>query len=114
MATQAPPRRSLARLPLPRLALLALLVPFACAPLASCKSDGPGESIVISGTVQGMGQGCWALQTRDGNYELMNLPDRYRKPGTLATIHGKPRPDMASICMLGPIVEVQKVEDGVR
>jgi len=97
----------------PRLALVALALALLL-PLAACKSDGPGESVVLTGTVQDSGLGCWVLKSGNETYELLNLPDKFRKAGLVATVHAKPRPDLASICMVGPIVDVMKIEEGAR
>jgi hypothetical protein len=90
------------------LALLALVG------VAGCRSDRPGESVVITGTVKDSGFGCWVLESGSDRYELLNLPERFQKAGLVATVQGKPRPDLASICMVGPIVEVLKVEEGAK
>lgn len=93
-------------------AVALVLVAVACA--SGCREDDPGESVVLTGTLQDSGLGCWVLKSGTDTYELMNLPDEYRKAGLTATVKGKPRPDMASICMVGPIVEVLKIEESVK
>lgn len=95
-------------------ALAATLSLLALLSVAACKTDRPGETVVITGTVQDSGLGCWVLKSGTDTYELMNLPEKYRKAGLVATVQAKPRPDMASICMVGPIVEVLKVEEGAK
>jgi hypothetical protein len=81
---------------------------------SGCREDDPGESVVLTGTLQDSGLGCWVLKSGTDTYELMNLPDKYRKAGLAATVKGKPRPDMASICMVGPIVEILQIEESAK
>ena len=57
--------------------------------------------------------GCWRFDAQDGkHYEIErgSAPAGLLQDGKQATLTLKPRPDLMSTCMIGPIVEVVKVE----
>ena len=63
--------------------------------------------------------GLYVLHAEDGtNYDPTNLPDAYRTDGTLVEADVIVRDDMASIGMVGPIVDVVRIrrtdDDSVR
>ena len=55
--------------------------------------------------------GCWIFKAKDGKpYELVGGEvQRLRREGQRAEIVVKPRDDLASICMVGKIVEVIEI-----
>jgi inhibitor of cysteine peptidase len=54
--------------------------------------------------------GCWVIDAADGTrYEPVNLPEAFRSDGLPVRAALKPRPDLASICMVGEIVELLSI-----
>jgi hypothetical protein len=69
----------------------------------------------LTGTVRAVGVegGCWQFEADDGRkFELARsfAPAALLQDGKKATLVLKARPDLMSTCMVGPIVEVVKVE----
>ena len=69
----------------------------------------------LTGTVKAVGieGGCWRFDSDDGrNFEISKagVPADLLQDGKKATITVRPRPDLMSTCMIGPIIEVVKVE----
>lgn len=89
-------------------ALLAILAP------SGCSSPDESEAFTLVGTMKfeaGLEGGCWVFQTDSGyKYELVGEKvDQIRVDGRRFELKVKPRPDFASICMIGSIVEVLEV-----
>ena len=53
--------------------------------------------------------GCWVLATVNGRYEPLDLPAAFRVDGRAVTVKLRGAPDMASICMTGPLVRVDSI-----
>ena len=76
----------------------------------------PDSAIIrASGTVRAVNieGGCWRFDTQDGRHfelEKGSAPEGLLVDGKLATLTLRPRPDLMSTCMIGPIAEVVKVE----
>lgn len=86
------------------LLLSGLLFVVACSdPFAST------SEFTIDATVQliPLEGGCWAIKPNDQTtFEPMSLPSVFQRNGLQVTATLRRRHDMASICMIGPIVEV--------
>lgn len=90
-------------------------------PLAGCPATGPGasgvvqEGDVVSGTgtiryfdIEG---GFFAIRGDDDKtYDPMNLAEEYQRDGQRVRFRAKLRNDMGSFHMVGPIVEILKIE----
>lgn len=69
--------------------------------------------VVIDATVRlvNVEGGCWVLETRSGRrYEAAGLPAEFREDGLEVTVELQRRPDLASLCQLGTMVEVLSIE----
>ena len=75
----------------------------------------PGPALVAEGgfivRFLNLEGGCWTL-TREEHvyYQPINLPDEFKQDGLRVRVDFTERPDMASICMVGPIVEIRSIE----
>lgn len=72
-------------------------------------------TIRTSGTVHAVNLegGCWRFDAQDGRqYEIEkgSAPEGFLVDGKQATLTLKPRPDLMSTCMIGPIAQVVRVE----
>jgi hypothetical protein len=72
-------------------------------------------TIRTSGTVHAVNLegGCWRFDTPDGRHfeiEKGSAPASLLVDKKQATLTLRPRPDLMSTCMIGPIAEVVKVE----
>jgi hypothetical protein len=54
--------------------------------------------------------GCWVIETSDAIYEPTNLPAALRTDGLGVTFQATVRDDLASICMVGQIVDLLRIE----
>ena len=70
------------------------------------------NSIRFTGQIEKIEVDCptWGLQTDDELYELVNLPDEYKEDGLPVQMEIRHRYDLGSCTMVGPIVEVLRVE----
>ncbi len=66
------------------------------------------EGVMEKANIEG---GCWIFKAKGGKpYELVgNEVQRLRREGQRAEMVVKPRDDLASICMVGRIVEVVEI-----
>lgn len=85
------------------------------APLSSQEPLPDSATIRASGTVRSINLegGCWRFEAQDGRHfeiEKGSAPAGLLVDGKQATLTLRPRPDMMSTCMIGPIAEVVKVE----
>ncbi len=66
------------------------------------------QRLVADGTIRFLNVegGCWALATAAGNYEPAGLPQALRRDGQNARVWFHAATDLASICMIGPIVYI--------
>jgi hypothetical protein len=81
----------------------------------SAAQPGDTSDMRLTGTVRAVGVegGCWQFEADDGRkFELARsfAPSALLQDGKKATLVLKARPDLMSTCMVGPIVEVVKVE----
>jgi hypothetical protein len=74
----------------------------------SCAST-DDATITGDGTVrfQEIEGGCWSIVAADSAvYEPLHLAEEFRQDGLKVTFVARPRPEMASVCMVGRIVEI--------
>ena len=106
--------------------LLASVFALACRPAANDDATNPATPAAagqpadttqmrLTGTVRAVGieGGCWRFDAEDGrNFEISRsgAPADLLQDGKKATLLLRARPDLMSTCMIGPIVEVVKVE----
>jgi len=66
------------------------------------------EGVVTKVPVEG---GCWVIKTADGTqYEPTVLVEDLRVEGEKVRAVVVPRPNMTSVCMVGPMVEIVRIE----
>lgn len=67
-------------------------------------------TIQVTGTIArpGMGPGTWAIVTPTGEtYELKDAPTALKQVGLQVQIQGQLRPDIMTLAMIGPVLEVE-------
>lgn len=72
-------------------------------------------TVRTSGTVHAVNLegGCWRFDAQDGRQfeiEKGSAPDGLLVDGKQVTLTLRPRPDLMSSCMIGPIAQVVRVE----
>ena len=108
--------RAVTRLLLPATIALALI-------LMGCGADRPliapevsvddPDAFIIDGTIRFMNVegGCWGILGDDGvSYEPTGIPREFLEDGLRVRAALKLRKDLASICMIGKIVEVLDIK----
>ena len=93
--------------------LLVHATDFSCS--AGTDAFAPSAGIRVSGTVRfvSVEGGCWQLQAQNGaRYELRptQAPSRVLVDAAQVVLVVQLRTDLASVCMVGDIVDVQRVE----
>ncbi|MHB1328053.1 MAG: hypothetical protein ACYC2K_07610 [Gemmatimonadales bacterium] len=76
--------------------------------------EAAGQAVTIIGTVRHLDLegGLYVISNADGiNYNPTNLPAAFRVDGKPVEAEGRQRDDMASIGMVGPIVELVRIRD---
>ncbi|MFQ5529233.1 MAG: hypothetical protein ACE5FP_02700 [Gemmatimonadota bacterium] len=84
----------------------------AAALAVSCSSVAEPDPIEVAATVQfvAVEGGCWSLVTDNGTrYEPVNLDPSFQSDGLKVDVTLRPRTDLASICQVGEIVEVESI-----
>ena len=80
---------------------------------ATCSvTTGPGGPFGISATVQfaQVEGGCWTLVTSEGTvYEPLDLPKELQEVGLRVRVWIEDVEDVASICMVGQVVEITEI-----
>lgn len=101
------------RRPASTLAMMAVVLALGCTasgltdPLAT-HSRAAVDATVRFVDIEG---GCWTLQvTSSSRYQPLNLPDRFRQDGLNVHADLVRRDDYASVCMLGPVVEIVSIQ----
>lgn len=85
----------------------ALLVMGSCAVEISTPDHLSIRATVTFVSIEG---GCWTLVTTTGKrYEPVNLPAGYQEDGLEVRVTLRARTDMASICMVGDLVEILSI-----
>jgi hypothetical protein len=69
--------------------------------------DLSGEGMVEYIDVEG---GCWGIESNGEIYEPLNLPAELREDGLPIEFVAIDRDDVGSVCMIGPIIELLRVE----
>ncbi len=69
--------------------------------------DSSGDGIVRYIDVEG---GCWGIESNGEIYEPMNLPQDLREDGLAIEFVAVDQDDLGSICMIGQIIELVRVE----
>jgi len=80
---------------------------------AGCKETSSPEIVRVTGTIRydTLEGGVWAVRGDDGTtYEpLGGLPADFRRDGLRVRLEAKLRPDVASVHMVGPVVEIVSI-----
>jgi hypothetical protein len=82
--------------------------------LSSCSTSPVEQDIeILTGQIQKIQIDCggWGLQTDNELYELVKLPDEYKRNGLRVQMKVKTNQNLVSCTMVGPIVEVIDVEE---
>ena len=87
-----------------RAALFAMaLTPTAC---GITDVDFEDEGVVRFLDIEG---GCWVIDVGEVRLEPINLEDPFRIDGLLVSFQADDRPDLASICQVGRLVELKSI-----
>lgn len=54
--------------------------------------------------------GCWSIRSENEVFEPINLPEGLRIDGLEVEFEGEIRTDVASICQIGPIIDLEEIE----
>jgi hypothetical protein len=84
----------------------------AVASAVSCSDTTEPDSTQIVATVEFLNVegGCWTLLACDGvRYEPANLADRFREDGLQVAATVRPIEEVASVCQVGTIVEIEGI-----
>lgn len=71
------------------------------------------QTITVTGKIEkkGFGFGTWALVSEDGTtYELHKLPEKLKQDRDRVTVTGQIKPDVMTLAMIGPVLEVQSYQ----
>ncbi|HXE56711.1 MAG TPA: hypothetical protein VNK43_01810 [Gemmatimonadales bacterium] len=84
-------------------------------PASKLEPPTPGGELRLRGTVRHVGVegGCWRLETDDGRgFELHRgqAPPEVLVDGAVVRLVARRRDDLMSLCQVGPILEVVRVE----
>lgn len=74
----------------------------------------PDTSINTNATVRyiDIEGGCWVLETTKGKYQPINLPAQFQIDGLRVYVEFKGAPTIVSICMVAPLVAIERIEAG--
>ena len=81
-----------------------LLLPAAC---GITDPDIDADGVVRFIDVEG---GCWVIDTADQRLEPINLTSEFQIDGLNVSFQASERTDLASICQVGQIVELESIE----
>lgn len=87
------------------------------APPARTPSSSPGKGVGVT-TLTGQVElrdiegGCLVLRVGTTGYQLIGVDRQRARPGTTITVRGRLRPDVATICQVGPVFEVTEIVPG--
>jgi len=87
-----------------RAAVVALMVAAPACDILTPDLDGNGVVRFID--VEG---GCWAIESAGDFYEPIDLPEAFEQDGLAVDFEAVERDDLASICQVGPIVELLRI-----
>ncbi len=97
----------------PRYKILTVTLVAACSSSAAPLENKGPEPSGMAATVRYLDVegGCWAVDAADGvRYEPINLPAAFRQDGKKVKIVLRERSDLASVCMVGRIVELVSIQ----
>jgi len=97
------------RLSVPALILAAFVAAgFGGCPDTTDPGAGAGiDAVVHYAPIEG---GCWTLTVAPRKvYQPLDLPADFRHDGMAVRVEFKERPDMASFCMVGPLVQILSI-----
>src|SRR3990170_3501441 len=93
-----------------------LLLAFALA--GACSGEVPTDPLksethaLVNATVEflNLEGGCWTIAPSEHVYYLpLNLPDQFRRDGLKVQVEVLRRDDYASVCMVGPVVQILSI-----
>lgn len=73
----------------------------------TASGQGDGESATVR-YVQLEG-GCWALDTKAGRVQPIDLPDEYKQDGLEVKVVLRDAEGMMSVCQIGPMKRVERI-----
>lgn len=89
------------------LAIAFLALAFGCTPVTVPADPlAPVDATVEFLQLEG---GCWSIKTADDVFQPINLAPEFRQDGLRVRVSMRRRNDMASVCMIGPLVEVLSI-----
>jgi hypothetical protein len=71
------------------------------------EADISGNGVVTFVAVEG---GCWTIDAGAERYEPINLDEAFQVDGLAVVFEANDRPDLASICQVGRLVEITSIE----
>jgi hypothetical protein len=95
-----------------------LALALVCALTGACAGAAPTDPLqsnthaVVNASVRflNLEGGCWTLEPAPGvHYLPLNLPEQFRRDGLNVQADLLRRDDYASICMVGPVVEILSI-----
>lgn len=89
---------------MPRAAAAVLLVVAGACTIMTPEIDLQGVVRFIA--VEG---GCWGIEVDGVTYEPVNLPEAMRVDGLVVVFEAEELEDRASICQIGPIIELLRI-----
>jgi hypothetical protein len=97
---------------------LSTLLLFSALVLSACSAsqmpnDASDADLRFDGTVAytDLEGGAWTLEAYDGTtYEPINLAEEHRERGLRVRVWADRRDDMASILMVGPLIEIRRLD----
>jgi len=83
--------------------------------LLACNGDakaplGPAVGVLATVRFINIEGGCWALQASNISYQPLNLPAQFKQNGLQVRVEFTRRDDYASICMIGPIIQISSIQ----
>jgi hypothetical protein len=94
------------------LALCLLAVGLACRPsevTLPLPADSAGVGVDATVEFLNVEGGCWALKVSGQHYQPTNLANEFKQDGLRVRVTMRTRDDMASVCMIGPIVQIVSI-----
>ncbi len=86
-----------------------VLVSLSCG-TATCSATGPELDTVGTVTFHDIEGGCWTIEIEEEGYEPINLPEEFKDDGLQVNFKADFRDDMASVCMVGRLIELHEIE----
>ncbi len=86
-----------------------ILVSLSCG-TAARRATGPDLDTVGTVTFHEIEGGCWTIEVEEEGYEPITLPEEFKTDGLQVHFEANFRDDMASVCMVGRLIEVLEIE----